>query len=162
VAKCEAFEGDMLTDKEKSSKVKAPSLRKHRVFRLGITVSQDESGQLDKLSVITKAVRMLINNTTGVRPDGRWLVAHLCARPITPSTAASSSSSSTSAAAGTSLTVVQQARTRLWCVMVHMVCGTAGKVLSSVKESIENMILKSSATDGERARNSKGAPSAEL
>ena len=39
---------------------------------------------------------------------------------------------------------------------------TLREPLSSVKESIENMILKSSATDGERARNSKGAPSAEL
>ena len=161
MAEC-VFESDMLTDKDKLPKAKSPSLRKHRVFRLGITVSQDESGQLDKISVITRAVTMLINNTTGVRPDGRWLMAHLCARQIAPSAAASSSSSSTSAAACTSLTVVQHARTRLWYVMVHMVCGKAGKVLSSVKESIENMILTSSATDGERVLNTKGAPSAEL
>lgn len=154
------FEGDMLTDEGKSPKAKSPSLRKHRVFRIGITVREDVPGQLDKLSVVTSAIKMLINNIQGVKPEGRWIMAHVCACQIKPSAAASSSSSSTSAAACTSLVGARQ--TRLWYVMVHMVCGNAGKVLSSVKESIENMIVKSSAADGKLVLNTKGAPSAEL
>ena len=129
----------------KPSSEKAPSLKNHRLWCVAVRLAPPDAQV--KLQFLLDAVKNLLDQTSGMTVEARWLAALVSVPVVAPGPPAGGGGASlSSSASGSSAHIRPIVGTHgLPCdvnVMIYLLCGTAGKRKSTVKRSIELLVEK--------------------